>query len=76
MSKGWDSRQGSDVEGGRGEGENSPYVVKHRSSTPLGPLPKTEEGENVLGKEGNEVADELGIWKEDVPCMNGSMGES
>ena len=31
---------GSDL--GKGEGENSPYVWKHRSLTPLGPLPKNQ----------------------------------
>ena len=33
-------RQTQEEEEG-GEGENPPYVWKHRSSTPLGPLPKT-----------------------------------
>ena len=34
----WDLRGGDKEEN---EGENPPYVCKHRSSTPLGPLPQS-----------------------------------
>ena len=59
----WASRLG--FEGGReggGEGENPPYVWKHRSSTPLGPLPKKrkrkeEEETEEVTQSYNIVAD-------------------
>ena len=37
----WHGFKRGDREGGgeEGEGENSPYMLKHKSSTPLGPLP-------------------------------------
>ena len=41
--------------GEEGGGENSPYVWKHRSSTPLGPLPKKDEKQRVKMKKSSEM---------------------
>ena len=38
----WAWRLGEGYKGGEGEGENFPYMWKHRSSTPLEPLTKKE----------------------------------
>ena len=49
----WDLR-GGDEEGGEGEGgENPLYMLKHRSSIPMGPLPK-----KVKKKDKNDLMSE------------------
>ena len=48
------------MDGGGGKGENSPYVCKHRSLTPLGPLPYSplNFNQNLL-RQGTSTADHL-----------------
>ena len=46
---------GGGYEGGEERGENSPYVRKHRTSTPSGPLLKKEkEEEKIMQRPGKE----------------------
>ena len=47
--------EGGEQGRGEGGGENSPYVRKHRTSTPSGPLLKEEiEEEKIMQRPGKE----------------------